>query len=127
MSKEKNQESNIEIRKTFSNLIKEEEPEMTQEEAIMKYEEPISIKKNKNNSSSDTDETTEDTEHLNRIKKELLESLERVKQLAKKLYGEDVKVKLNVKAKSNKQNGKQRKIGSQENETQKSDNNRERE
>ena len=127
MKKDKKEESSIQIKQTVSNLIKEEEPEMTQEEAIMKYEEPISIKKNKNNSSSDTDETTEDTEHLNRIKKELLESLERVKQLAKKLYGEDVKVKLNVKAKSNKQNGKQRKIGSQENETQKSDNNRERE
>ena len=124
MEKDVKEENNIEVVKTISNIIKDELPEMTQEEAIMKYEDPNIIKKKKN-SGGDSEETEEE-EHLNRIKKELLASLERVKQLAKRLYGENSKDKLNS-IKKVKQDGKQRKMGTQENETQKEDRNKERE
>ena len=87
----------IKIKQTFSKLMETEKPEMTQEEAIMQYEEEDPLKKNKKN--EDEDENTEETEHLKRIKKELLASLERVKQLAKRIYGDESnnKTKLNVK------------------------------
>ena len=127
MEKDIREENNIEIRKTFSNIIKEEAPEMTQEETIMKYQEPNTIKNKKNSTGNNSDETTEEEEHLNRIKKELLASLERVKQLAKRIYGENTKTKLEVKVKSSKAGGTQKKMDSQEIEIKKEDKAKERE
>ena len=127
MEKDIREENNIEIRKTFSNIIKEEAPEMTQEETIMKYQEPNTIKNKKNSTGNNSDETTEEEEHLNRIKKELLASLERVKQLAKRIYGENTKTKLEVKVKSTKAGGTQKKMDSQEIEIKKEDKAKERE
>lgn len=93
------EEKNTSIKSTFSNLIKEEIPEMSQEDAIKNYREDDTIaliKKNKK--SGDSDDNTEESDHLKRIKQELLASLERVKQLARKLYGEE-RVKANIKVK----------------------------
>ena len=81
---EEGKEKNIDIKNTMAKMLKEENPEMTQEEAIMNYKEKPINKKN-----SDDDDNTEESDHLKRIKQELLASLERVKQLAKKIYGDD--------------------------------------
>jgi hypothetical protein len=86
------EESNIDIKGTLSKFIKEDEPELSQEEAIMKFGE---IKQKKSGASDGEDsqngEATEEQEHLKRVKKELLASLERVKVLAKRIYGEENK------------------------------------
>ena len=69
-------ESNINIKTTFSNLIKEEIPEMSQEDAIKNYRENDTIAPIKNSKKdSDNDDNTEESEHLKRIKQELLASL----------------------------------------------------
>ena len=106
---EKNEEvKDGSIRSTFSNLIKEEIPEMSQEEAIKNYRENDTIapiKKSKKD--GDNDENTEESEHLKRIKEELLASLERVKKLAKRIFSEEkVKENLKVKEKTGKSGGK---------------------
>ena len=105
---EQNQEENnkcINIKNTFANLIKEEIPEMSQEEAIKNYKENDTIAPIKNDTDSDDD--TEESEHLKRVKQELLASLERVKQLAKKIFTEEkVKNNLKVKEKTGKTGGK---------------------
>ena len=94
---EGNKEKNIDIKNTMAKMLKEEKPEMTQEESIMNYKESV----NKNNGSDD--DNTEESDHLKRVKQELLESLERVKQLAKKIYGDDKnKLKNEVKEKNSK-------------------------
>ena len=92
---EENKEKNIDIKNTMAKMFREEKPEMTQEEAIMSYEENPSDKKDND------DDNTEESDHLKRIKQELLASLERVKQLAKKIYGDDKnKLKKGVKEKN---------------------------
>ena len=113
----KNTDKTIDIRTTFSNLVKEEVPEMSQEEAIQRYRENDTIEPvKKSKKDSDSDDNIEESEHLKRIKQELLASLERVKQLAKKLYNEDRnKAKLNVKEKAGKQQSK--KIEEKQNQT----------
>lgn len=77
----------IDLKGTLAKFVQPDEPELSQEEAIMKYGE------NKNKKSSNAGdangENTEEQEHMNRVKKELLASLERVKQLAKKIYGDN--------------------------------------
>ena len=93
---EEKRESNIDIKGTMKKFIEADEPELEQEEAIMKYEET----KNKKTSSSgsDTEENSEEQEHLKRVKTELIASLKRVEQLEKKVFKEDVideKVKKN--------------------------------
>ncbi len=83
---QKEHESNIDIKGTISHFIKNDEPELTQEEAIIKYGEDK--KKKKSNQGSSDEENTEEQEHMKRVKQELLASLERVKDLEKKMYGE---------------------------------------
>ena len=83
----------IDIKGTLKQLVETDEPELSQEEAIMKYGEK---KKKKNNNNDDT-ETTEEEEHLKRIKQELLASLKRVEELEKLLFkNREEKLKLNV-------------------------------
>ena len=72
---EEKQEASVDIKGTLAKFIKTDEPELSQEEAIMKY-----------------GEATEEQEHLKRVKQELLASLDRVKQLEKKIYGREEKV-----------------------------------
>ena len=98
--------SEIKIKETFGNMLKEDLPEMSQEEAIKNYraDDTIGIPNRKN--SEDTEDNTEEAEHLNRIKKELLASLERVKKLAQQLFAEkQVQSKLKVKEGSNSAGG----------------------
>ena len=102
--------NDIKIKETFSNILKEDMPEMSQEEAIKNYKEDNTItvlnKKNSSDTEDNTEDNTEETEHLNRIKLELLASLERVKKLAQRLFGEEkVQSKLKVKEGSNSAGG----------------------
>ena len=106
---ERNEEVKDEsVRSTFSKLIKEEMPEMSQEEAIKNYRENDTIAPIKNTKKDgDNEDNTEESEHLKRIKEELLASLERVKKLAKKIFSEEkIKDNLKVKEKTGKSGGK---------------------
>ena len=62
-------ESNVDIKGTIEKFIKADEPELTQEEAIMKYSEK---KRRKKNGGDATGENTEEQEHLKRIKQEYI-------------------------------------------------------
>ena len=95
MDEEKSEEKIIDFKGTLEQFIKPDEPEMSQEEAIMKFGE-------KKKASSEED-STEEQEHLKRVKQELLASLERVKKLEKQIYSEkdfDEKKKLKVEKSS---------------------------
>ena len=93
---EQKEEKLIDIKGTLKQLVEADEPELSQEEAIMKYGE---TKKKKNYDSTDT---TEEEEHLKRIKQELLASLKRVEKLEEQLFKDhEEKIKLNVKASKN--------------------------
>ena len=115
-------EKNIDIKNTFSTLINEELPEMTQEEAIKNYREDNTIAIPKKGA-EDSEDNTEESEHLKRIKKELLASLERVKVLAKKIFGEETikskksneKEKTKQQTKEKAQNKKEKNIEKDEN------------
>lgn len=122
----RNTDKNIDMKTTFSNLIKEEIPEMSQEDAIKNYRENDIIAPIKtSNKDGDSDENTEESEHLKRIKQELIASLERVKQLAKKLYSEDKnRTSIKVKEKAGKQQSK--KIEENEKEARKEEKEKER-
>lgn len=85
--KEIKTEKNIDIKETIENFIKTDEPELSQEEAIMQFGEK-NTKHKKISEEDDDNANSEEQEHLKRVKKELLASLERVKDLEKKLYGE---------------------------------------
>ena len=95
--------SEIKIKETFGNMLKEDIPEMSQEEAIKNYRADDTIGIPNKKKGSDPEDNTEETEHLNRIKAELLASLERVKKLAQKLFKDEKEVqsKLKVKEGSN--------------------------
>ena len=97
---EQKEEKLIDIKGTLKQFVEADEPELSQEEAIMKYEEPKE-KKNKNynyNNNDDDMDTTEEEEHLKRIKQELLASLKRVEKLEELLFkNREEKLKLNVK------------------------------
>lgn len=96
---EQKEEKLIDIKGTLKQLVVADEPELSQEEAIMKYGE--TKKKRKNNNNDDTD-TTEEEEHLKRIKQELLASLKRVEKLEELLFkNREEKLKLNVKDSKN--------------------------
>lgn len=96
---EQKDEKLIDIKGTLKQLVEADEPELSQEEAIMKYGEPK--KKRKNNNNDDTD-ATEEEEHLKRIKQELLASLKRVEKLEELLFkNREEKLKLNVKGSKN--------------------------
>ncbi len=96
---------NIDIKGTFEKFIKEDEPEMSQEEAINNYQEEEikrTIKNSSNNGENGEGMNSEEQEHLKRVKQELLASLERVKKIEKQIYGEKEehkKEKLNVESK----------------------------
>ena len=95
----KNEEEKVvDLKETLADFVKEDLPELTQEEAIKAYRADDTIRpvKKKKSASSDEEEN-EDDEHLKRVKKELLESLERVDELAKKLFDEKDKSKENLK------------------------------
>ncbi len=85
------------FKSTLEKFIKSDEPELEQEEEIMKYGEN---KNKKASSDSDIDGNSEEKEHLNRVKRELLESLKRVEALEKKVFKENNlgdKIKSNMK------------------------------
>lgn len=93
---EQKEEKLIDIKGTLKQLVEADEPELSQEEAIMKYGE---TKKKKNYDSTDT---TEEEEHLKRIKQELLASLKRVEKLEELLFkNKEEKLKLNVRNSKN--------------------------
>ena len=95
---EQKEEKLIDIKGTLKQLVEADEPELSQEEAIMKYGEN---KKKRKNNNDDTD-TTEEEEHLKRIKEELLASLKRVEKLEELLFkNREEKLKLNVKNSKN--------------------------
>ena len=90
------EEKIIDIKGTLKQFVEADEPELSQEEAIMKYGE---TKKNKKNSDTDdNNDMTEEEEHLKRIKQELLASLKREEQLEELLFkSRSERLKLNVK------------------------------
>ena len=91
---EQKEEKLIDIKGTLRQLVETDEPELSQEEAIMKYGKT----KKKNNNDEDDVSTTEEEEHLKRIKQELLASLKRVEKLEELLFkNREEKLKLNVK------------------------------
>ena len=97
------EEKLIDIKGTLEKFIEPDEPEMTQEEAITKYKENF-LKKNNaiGDNNSDSDDImgdSEDAEHLARVKKELLNSLKRVEEIANKIYGKEKKEYDKVKTK----------------------------
>lgn len=78
---EKENKEKIDIKGTISEFLKPDEPEMSQEEAIMKYTE-------KKSATDNDEDMSEEQEHLERVKKELLASLERVKMLEKIIFSD---------------------------------------
>ena len=93
---EQKEEKLIDIKGTLKQLVESDEPELSQEEAIMKFGE---IKKKNND---DENSTSEEEQHLKRIKQELLASLKRVEKLEEQLFKDhEEKIKLNVKASKN--------------------------
>ena len=90
----KDEEKLVDVKGVFGKMISEEAPELSQEEAIKEYKgEPEVIRKKgkKDTDTQEDEENSEEAEHLKRIKQALLESLERVNALAKKLFGEKEK------------------------------------
>lgn len=100
------EEKLIDLKGTLEKFVEPDEPEMTQEEAIIKYEEN-KFKKNNVTSSDDSNSddivgNSEDAEHLARVKKELLDSLKRVEEIANKIYGKEKEEKSSDKVKTKK-------------------------
>ena len=89
-NQEQDKEAKVDIKGTISKLVEPEAPELTQEEEIMKFGEEKTKKSSSNNGNNDDQggQNTEEQEHLKRVKQELLESLNRVKILEKKTFGE---------------------------------------
>lgn len=88
------EDKRINLKGTLESFLETEKPELPQEDAIKLYKDEnntYGIKKKKNN--SEDDDENEDDEHLKRVKKELLESLERVKVLEKKIFAEKATIK----------------------------------
>ena len=96
------EEKNIDIKGTLENFVKADEPEMSQEETIAKFQDiNLAIKKiaNSTNSGNNNEDNIEEQEHLQRIKQELLASLKRVEELEKQIFsaGKDEKVRTKEK------------------------------
>lgn len=90
---EKEEEKMLDIKGTFESFIEEEEPELSQIEAIKAYKEgDKEIHKKKSNKNDD--EEVEDDDHLKRVKQSLIESLEKVDILEKKIFEDKEKDKL---------------------------------
>ena len=94
------EEKTIDIKGTLDQFLNTPAPELPQEEAIRKYQEPITAKRR--SGGGDATDTSEEDEHLKRVKAELLASLERVKKLEQQLYGQkeksNEKIKQSLKA-----------------------------
>ena len=90
MQKEEKENNLLDFKSTMEAFIEEEKPEVSQEEAIKTYkgENANSNKEIRKISNSEEDDEAEDDEHLKRLKKELLDSLERVNVLARKIFEE---------------------------------------
>ena len=93
MQDKENEEKMMDIKGVFNKFIEEEPPELSQEEEIKLYKDG-EINYKKKNKKSEDDEESQDDDHLKRLKQELLESLERVNILAKKLFDEKEKMSL---------------------------------
>ena len=90
---EKEEEKMLDIKETFESFIEEEEHELSQIEAIKAYKEgDKEIHKKKSNKNDD--EEVEDDDHLKRVKQSLIESLEKVDILEKKIFEDKEKDKL---------------------------------
>lgn len=86
------EEKLVDVKGTIKDFVKEEKPELSQEEAIREYKEKDEAEvTTKNSKKSSSDDEQEDDEHLKRVKRALLESLERVNALAKRLFGDKEK------------------------------------
>lgn len=104
------EEKIIDIKGTIEQFVKPDEPEMTQEEAIMKYQENTKI-----SADSGEGDTTEEQEHLKRVKQELLASLERVKKLEKQIfYDKEIEEKKKIKVEKSSTSGKASQVAKQE-------------
>ena len=121
---------NFDFKGTLEKFIKADEPKMSQEETIDKYQEFKKIKKSTTGNNDESESVSEEEEHLKRIKKELLASLERVKKLEKKVFEDEsisekarnrLKVKNDSQAGSNKSLQKDNRV--EQEFTQVSDNN----
>lgn len=106
MQNKENDEKIFDLKETIENFVEAELPELSQEEAIKAFKDidmninQVTKKKKKNPSE---DDEAEDDEHLKRLKQELLESLKRVDELAKRIFSEKEKTNLkNIKVKTNK-------------------------
>lgn len=104
---EKDEEKLADVKGTLKDFIKEEKPELSQEEAIREYKEKDGIEITARRKKSSEDDEQEDDDHLKRVKRALLESLERVNALAKKLFGDKEKAKIQgIKVKEEAQKSK---------------------
>ncbi len=79
-------EKNIDIKGTLQMFVKTDEPELEQEEAIMKYNEAKKRRLSSSTSDDGVDGNSEEQEHLRRVKKELIESLKRVELLESEIF-----------------------------------------
>lgn len=101
------------LKGTIESLVKGEEPELSQEDAIKAYrgERPLRHRRRKKAASEDDD--VEDDERLKKLKQELLVSLEKVNKLAKQLFGDkefkNVK-ELKIEEKNQRAKGKEQSI-----------------
>ena len=86
------EERTIDIKGTFEKFVQPEPDEMSQEEAIMKFQEESidkAIKVTKNATSESDEEggmLSEEQMHFSRVKQELIASLKRVEKLEKEIY-----------------------------------------
>ena len=78
----------VDFKQTLGEFVKEDMPEISQEDAIRQYKEVKGKEIIKPKKKHSEDEENEDDEHLKRVKKELLESLKRVEELSKQIFNE---------------------------------------
>lgn len=101
-----NDNEKVDVIGTMESIFRTEDKQLSQEEAIKAYKETYNRKRKKNYSDEDESAYNEELEHLERVKKELLASLERVKRLEEKIFGEEKKEKMKIeKVKVNNKNG----------------------
>lgn len=107
--KEFEEEKVLDLKGTIESFIEEEPPELSQEEAIKAYKDgKIEYPKKRKKNTSSEEEENEDDEHMKRVKQQLLESLERVEVLEKKIFDEKENNLKNIKVKTSTQKTKNR-------------------
>ncbi len=103
------EEKVVDLKGTIESFIEEEPPELSQEEAIKLYKDgKINYPKKRKKHTNSEEEENEDDEHMKRVKQQLLESLERVNVLEKKVFEEKENNLKNIKVKTNTQKTKNR-------------------